>query len=403
MAKRPDIEPKPPRIPAYCHHRGVGQAFVKIGGRFVYLGPYGSEESRSAYSVIVADVLAGREVTPPARGQRITAQRATVREVCDRFKRHADAYYVKDGQKTAEAGMVSNACDHAVALFGDQPAESFGPLALKAVRERMIAAGWARTTINSSINRVRRAFKWAAAEELIPATVSGGLATVPGLRVGRTDARETKPILPVDDAVIEQTLAKLPEVVADMVRVQRLTGMRPGEVCQLRPGDLDRSAEVWIYRPATHKTEHHGRERFVFIGPQSQAILLRYLTRDADACCFRPCDSELKRRELQRAMRKTPLSCGNRAGTNVSNAPSSEPGDQYTVAGYRQAIRRACDRAGVARWRPNQLRHTAATEVRAKFGLEAAQVTLGHSTARTSEIYAEKNLAAGAAVAKAIG
>jgi len=37
--------------------------------------------------------------------------------------------------------------------------------------------------------------------------------------------------------------------------------------------DLDRSSEVWCCRPATHKTEHHGRERVVFIGPKGQAVL----------------------------------------------------------------------------------------------------------------------------------
>jgi site-specific recombinase XerC len=55
------------------------------------------------------------------------------------------------------------------------------------------------------------------------------------------------------------------------------------------------------------------------------------------------------------------------------------------------------------RWSPNQLRHSYATEVRKQFGLEAAQVVLGHSTCRVTEIYAERDTAKGSLVAKAIG
>lgn len=380
---------------------------MKVRGKVTYLGVYGSESSRTAYAVAVADVLSGRAITPPSTSRANTPAGVpavvTVREVCDRYVAYAKGYYVKSGKVTAEAGMVATACGHATALFGDQPAESFGPLALKAIRDRIVAAGRARTTVNGSINRVRRAFRWAAGEELISASVPTALATVPGLRAGRTTARETTPVMPADAKAVEETVAKLPAVVADMVRLQRLTGMRPGEVCDIRPHDLDRTGEVWTYRPESHKTQHHGRERVIFLGPKAQAILLRYLARDPGARCFRPCDSEAKRRAEAHADRTTPLSCGNRPGTNVRTSPVYQPGTRYSVNSYRQAIRRACDRAGVARWRPNQLRHAAATEVRARFGLEAAQVTLGHSTARTSEIYAEKNLAAGAAVAKAIG
>jgi hypothetical protein len=44
-------------------------------------------------------------------------------------------------------------------------------LALKAVRERMIAAGLCRSTINANVGRVRRMFRWAVAEEHLPVAV----------------------------------------------------------------------------------------------------------------------------------------------------------------------------------------------------------------------------------------
>jgi integrase len=207
----------------------------------------------------------------------------------------------------------------------------------------------------------------------------------------------------VEDSIVDATLPVLPDIVADMVRLQRLTGARPAEVCMLRPCDVDRSGEIWLYRPESHKTEHHGKSRVILIGPKGQGILLRYLAREASAFCFRPIDSEKKRRAAAHEARTTPLSCGNRPGSNRTRKPKRSAGDSYSTASYRRAIHRASDMAKVKRWAPNRLRHTAATEVRREFGLEAAQVILGHSQANVTQVYAERDLAKGLAVAKAIG
>ena len=107
-----------------------------------------------------------------------------------------------------------------------------------------------RPYVNKLMPIVTRCFKWGAGEELIPASVYHSLTAVEGLRKGRTTAREPAPILPVEETLVDATLPHLPPIVADMVRFQRFTGCRPGEVCQLRPMDLDRSGEVWQYRPA---------------------------------------------------------------------------------------------------------------------------------------------------------
>ena len=233
--------------------------------------------------------------------------------------------------------------------------------------------------------------------------------------MGRTVARERQPIRPVTEDVIEKTLAHLSPTVADMIRFQRLTGCRPGEVCQLRPMDLDRTGEIWVYRPASHKTEHHGRERVIFIGPKAQDVLRPYLLRPADQCCFSAVESAQQRLDSRHAARKTPLSCGNRPGTNRKSRPkrSAQRGIQQgrlqpgRPAGLRSGFRDAegiavdshetAQEGGTAQvfkeeqerlrklasewrskhcWSPNQLRHSAATEIRRQFGLEAAQVIL---------------------------
>jgi site-specific recombinase XerC len=57
----------------------------------------------------------------------------------------------------------------------------------------------------------------------------------------------------------------------------------------------------------------------------------------------------------------------------------------------------------VHRWVPNQLRHSAATEIRRQFGVEGAQIMLGHSSADVTQIYAERDLAKGIEIARRIG
>jgi integrase len=256
---------------------------------------------------------------------------------------------------------------------------------------------------------------------MIPGAVYRDLLTVQGLQSGRTEARDSAVVRPVNEEIVVAVLPHLPAVVADIVRLQRLTGMRPQEVCLMRPMDIEQSGEVWIYRPKSHKTEHRGRDRVVFCGPQSQAILLKYMARGSDDYCFQPRDSEAKRRAAQHAARVVPLHYGNRPGTNRRSKPRRTAGDHYTVDSYRRAIHRACDKAFPApedvapdpaklaawqsehRWSPNRLRHSAGTEIRRRFGLEAAQVVLGHSKADVTQIYAERDYALGARVAKEVG
>jgi len=49
------------------------------------------------------------------------------------------------------------------------------------------------------------------------------------------------------------------------------------------------------------------------------------------------------------------------------------------------------DERMIDRWHPHQLRHNAATQLRKEYGLEAAQVILGHKTITVTQVYAEKN------------
>jgi integrase len=324
----------------------------------------------------------------------------TVVELMAAYLAHAREYYPV---KSCEPARIAEAFPVPRELFGRTRAAQFAPKRLKAVRQAMIDRGLARTLINGRVDKIKRMFKWGASESLLPVDVYQSLRTVEGLRAGYTSARESAPVRPVSDADVAATLPCLPATVADMVRLQRLTGARPTEICTIRPRDVDRSGDVWIYRPADHKTAHLGKKREICIGPKSQSVLLPYLLRADDAYCFSPAESEEKRLAERHEQRRTPLSCGNRPGTNRSRKPRRTPGDHYTRDSYRRAIHRACDLAGIPRWSPNRLRHSAATEIRQKYGLEAAQVALGHASADITQVYAERDMALARKVASEVG
>jgi len=413
-------------VPKYRKHKASGQAFVELNGRRLYLGPHGTKVSRLEYDRLVSEWLQNGRTTITAATE---SGDFLVVELIAAYLKFAQGYYRKGGRPTSEYAAILSAMRELRLLYGRKSVSEFGPIALQTIMSRMVAKGWARGTVNKQAGRIKRMFKWGVSQEIIPASVYHALSTVSGLRKGRSAARETDPILPVTNEMVESTLRHLPRVVADVVRFQRLTGCRPDEACAIRPCEVDRSQDIWQYRPQSHKTEHHSRERVVFIGPKAQTILLRYLDRDSQMYCFRPMDSEAKRRAEVHAARRTPLSCGNRPGTNCLSKPQRSAGERYGVAAYRRAIARACDVAfphpelcsipkreltpeqltelkkwqTAHRWSPNQLRHSAATEIRHRFGLEAAQILLGHSKADVTQVYAERDLAKGIEIARCIG
>jgi hypothetical protein len=132
--------------------------------------------------------------------------------------------------------------------------------------------------------------------------------------------------------------------------------MRPGETAILRPCDVDRAhGATWLYRPASHKTEHHGVARVVFLGPRARAVLAPFLDgRAPGAYCFSSREAVADLRARQQAARKTPV----QPSQADRRQPMWQPGERYSVYTYGNAVERACLKAGVAPWHVNQLRHT---------------------------------------------
>jgi integrase len=225
--------------------------------------------------------------------------------------------------------------------------------------------------------------------------------TVAALRAHRSEARETQRILPVSEGLVGDTLPHLSPTVADLIRVQLLTGARSGEICRLRTADVDMSGSVWIFRPRHHKTIHRGLNRVVCIGPAAQAILRKYLSLNTEDYMFSPRRSMEAFRAEQRANRKSKVQPSQQC--RAKRKPRKQPGECYTVRGIAHAVAAACAKAGLPHWHPHQLRHRAASNMRREFGIEATRTVLGHQNTVVTETYAEKDLAVACQVAAKLG
>ena len=95
-----------------------------------------------------------------------------------------------------------------------------------------------------------------------------GLQAVAGLRRGKTQAKDSEPVRPIRDDIVDAVKPFGARQVWAMIDLQRLTGMRPGEVVRMRGRDVDLTGDAPVYRPAKHKTQHQGHERAVYIGPK---------------------------------------------------------------------------------------------------------------------------------------
>lgn len=436
--------PRKTRPPAYRQRKGSTKALVTLRdavtkrARDYWLGEYGSPESRELYHRTIAAWEARGRRWPDVdlvHGRPTQQGRLTIIEVINQYWGWAESYY-----SPSHLGVLKPVLRLLRKLYGMSPAADFGPNKLRALRDEMLRGDeasdpprepWSRNGINKATLRIRHVFKWAVARELVPPGVHQALCTLDPLKRGRTSARENPKVAPAPLHLVERAMKQMSKPIRALVELQLLTGARPGELLHLRPADLemDRRAGIWTYRPESHKNAYREHDRVIYFGPRAQEVLQPFLSdRSTTAYLFSPRDAEAARREALSEKRTTPLSCGNRPGTNRSLAPSRQPGECYTTASYRRAITRACDVAFPPtpplrqrqnetkkewrrrlttkqkaelrdwqrehRWHPHQLRHNAATHLRREFGLEAAQLALGHASAAiTDAVYAERDQA----------
>lgn len=384
------------KLPKYRLHAS-GQACVTLNGQTHYLGPHGSKASKIQYDRLVSQWLASDR--SPFFGVPEDRKEITVVQIIREYRKWAVDYYRDEtGKPTGTAENMGPIMKRLRELYGSEVATRFTALALKDVIRRMIAEGKSISTVNDSICRIKHLFRWAASEKLVCPQVYQELDTVQMERQGRSKAKPKRIVEAVSDADIDATLPHLPRMVADMVRLQRLTGARPGELCNMRVNEITAAGDVLVYQPKQHKTKHHGKDRVIVIAGAAIDIIKPYLQGDVGEFVFSARKSLEQTLADRTAKRVTPLHHGNRPKANRKIQASN----RYVEASYRRCIKRACERAKIKPWAPNQLRHATAKQVQAELGIEAVAAVLGHSKLDTSKVYAKHNLALAIEAAKAI-
>lgn len=342
-----------------------GQGRVNLGGEDFYLGPHGTPESYARYYALLAEYNANG-MQPPKQPKRLAESFIRVRDITADFRhRELPNYESNNGQHN----RFSNLLDLLDARHGDEPTSDFGPRKLESLRDHFIAKGNSRRYCNTLTRLVIRIIAHGVSRELVAPDRIVALEALKPLREGQ--ARESKPRNRVSIEDVRATLPHLTTTVQAMVTIQVATAMRPSEIFNMRPMDIDRSGSHWFYRPSTHKTAHHGKIKAVPIMGEAKTALAPYLFGEPDDLCF-----------------------------------ITTKGTPWNKDSYRIAITRAAKDAKVVHWTPYAIRHLTAQAVRDNAGPEAAQALLGHSRLSTTEIYAKANEAkaiTGAAAAPLIG
>jgi len=263
---------------------------------------------------------------------------------------------------------------------------------LRAVRNEFIRKRYVRRKINDRVRGVVFIFRWGVAYKIVPATVYHELKALIPIKKGEYDLPETKerPVVSMDD--IEKTLAELSPVIRAMVRVHLATAARPTEVCELRIENIDRQSEdLWAVKLDHHKTDHleNAETKILYLAKPEIEVLVPLIGQRTEGYIFRPIDAiryEKERRATGAVFIKKQPSRAARDAERAKN-PKQEFGECYDFHAYRKAVYRACDRAGVPKWFPYQLRHTGITLIGLEHGVEAAQHTAGHRDIKMTQRY----------------
>lgn len=328
----------PPKI----HIHSKGQAFVRWKGRTYYLGTHDSPELQERFARLQVDLLTGQMSTPKSA----VAPNITVAELAARFLTASETSKCRSPRETAE---FVYAFAPMLRLFATLSAAEFGAKHLRQVQSEMTRLKINARVTNRRIVRIRTAWRWAEVEELVPEGRWSTLRALRGVRVksvvrAAIHLEQLRPIL-----------SKLGQPARDLVLVQYWSGMRPCEARAMLIEHIDRSGDVWAYLPPTHKNDWREGDtgRVVILGPKCQAVLRVRLQNRTAGYMF-----------------------------------ETNPEHCYTDTTYAQAIRRACDAAGVPAFTPYGLRHGAKQRITRELGLDAARAFLGQKSLGTTNLYA---------------
>jgi len=293
-------------------------------------------------------------------------------------------------------------------LFGDEyPVDSFTPKCLKTVREAMIRhKRFSRGTINRYTSRIVTIFAWGVAEELVEETTHRALKTVRQLEEGHPGTWDNAPREDISFDVVNRVLAVMVPTLQAMVQIQCLHGMRSGEICNMRVGEIDRSrvhkTGLWYYTPASHKTQKKTGRKTVFpLAGHEQKLIEPYLIgKTAEEAVFSPRTAMKEHAAVRRANRTTKQTPSRLARAKAREAKPKQYSEFYNPDSYRKAINHAIAKVNrllpenekCPHWFPYLLRHTAITITSLENGKDAAQALAGHTSSKMTDNYDHSQL-----------
>jgi len=241
-------------------------------------------------------------------------------------------------------------------------------------------------------------------EETVDESVYGVLLTVKLPKEGTSQAPEHNVIESVPKDDYDKTCEKAHPLLEDMIRVHFYGLMRGQDVRLMRWCDIHETDDprVWHYKPHTHKKAYKNtrktksgkivnkKPRTILLLPESQEILENYRGNDPKAYIFNPGDAMKQLSRHKKVNRQSKVQPSQQL--RKTNAKGRKYNACYNANSYKNAIIKAAKRAGVDHWTPLQLRHTGATYIAEKYGMEMARIMLGHENIETTKIYIDAHI-----------
>ena len=390
VSKAKEAKARP--IPKLGRHSS-GQARVTLNGKVHYCGRWGTAEAHARYAELIRE-WQERGERPADRAPNPEQATVLLGDLLQQFLHHVDATgrYRKNGEPTAQRAEFVNVINSLTAFAGKLPVARMTEATLVAWRDVLERnRALTRTGINRKVGKIVQILRWGRARGLVPKVVWADVSAIEPLRRGEVGDRPEhgRPKRPVSLDEVEAVAPHCAPQVGDMLRLQALCGMRPGEVLQMRWADISKQplegdvTGAWLYVVPDGKTSHHGHMTRYVLPPAAQEILARYPALPL-AYIFSPAAAMAERRERRRAARSSKLTPSQRQRDQDAQREYAQTWDTHA---YRRHVTRACEKAGVPVFTPHEVRHGFVTWAANALSLGAAAAAANHRSVTTTQRY----------------
>jgi integrase len=282
----------------------------------------------------------------PFMAEYAPARTVSLPELYDLFKKN------KKVNNRSDANNYKKASNLLIECFPNENTGTFSTASLIQFQNYLVEKGYERKYCNKLVSFVRSIFKWGFLTGVVSPVLVGSLKLIPPVQIGTAKENKRRTNIPQED--LEVALPFFSEIIADMLRLQMLSAMRPSEVCRMKAEHIvtEYDGKNWLYLPPKHKTAWRGKERVIILGLEEQEIIKKYLKKDTDKNIF-----------------------------------LNTKGNPYTGSALSQEIRKKIKKNNLPKFTAYQLRHTKLTEVSAEHGRDAARAVAGHSTENITGVY----------------